>query len=173
MILLGFVTVHPIGLESLGMWPKDFPKTGSKPIRKHWKLQNGSSANVVGEQRLFHLLKSWQWYKKVWTQIFPLQLAEQKQERLNTPTSQQNTWTPVQNFTEIYMWLCQVSDTWTNRWGIGIPELHDHAERHSAFNTSSKWILLVFDFYDIFLVFFPLMWCLQVYWYQTLPPNSP
>ena len=46
--------------------------------------------------------------------------------------------------------LHQVSVTWNNRWGIGIPKLHDHAERHSAFNTSSKWILLVFDFYDIF-----------------------
>ena len=36
---------------------------------------------------------------------------------------------------------------WNNRLGI---DMHDHAERHSAFNTSSKRILLVFDFYDTF-----------------------
>ena len=65
----------------------------------------------------------------------------------------------------IHVVLCQVSVTWNKRRCIGIPELHDHAERHSAFNTSSKWISLIFYFYDIFLVFFPLMWCLQVYWH--------
>ena len=65
----------------------------------------------------------------------------------------------------IHVVLCQVSVTWNKRQGIGIPELHDHAERHSAFNTSSKWISLIFYFYVIFLVFFPLMWCLQVYWH--------
>ena len=65
----------------------------------------------------------------------------------------------------IHVVLCQVSVTWNKRRGIGIPELHDHAERHSAFNTSSKWISLIFYFYDIFLVLFPLMWCLQVYWH--------
>ena len=32
-----------------------------------------------------------------------LQLTYWKHERLNTPTSQQNTWTPVLNFIEIYM----------------------------------------------------------------------
>ena len=32
-----------------------------------------------------------------------LQLTDWKQERLNTPTSQQNTWTPILNFIEIYM----------------------------------------------------------------------
>ena len=32
-----------------------------------------------------------------------LQRTERKQERLNTPTSQQNTWTPIPNFIEIYM----------------------------------------------------------------------
>ena len=32
-----------------------------------------------------------------------LQLTDWKHERLNTPTSQQNTWTPVLNFIEIYM----------------------------------------------------------------------
>ena len=58
-----------------------------------------------------------------------------------------------------------VSVTWKKRRGIGIPELHDLAERHSAFSSSSKWILLLFDFNDIFGVFFPLMWCMQVYWY--------
>ena len=62
----------------------------------------------------------------------------------------------------IHVVLCQVSVTWNKHRGIGIPELH---ERHSAFNTSSKWISLIFYFYDIFLVFFPLMWCLQVYWH--------
>ena len=76
-----------------------------------------------------------------------LQLTERKQERLNTPTSQQNTWTPVPDFIEIHVVLCKVSVMWNNRWGIGIPELQVHAERHSAFNTGSKWILLVFDFY--------------------------
>ena len=66
----------------------------------------------------------------------------------------------------IHVVLCQVSITWNKRWGIGIPQLHDHAERHSAFNTSSKWILLIFYFYDIFGVFFQFkMWCLQVYWH--------
>ena len=65
----------------------------------------------------------------------------------------------------IHVVLCQISVTWNKRRGIGIPELHDHAERQSAFNTSSKWISLIFYFYDIFLVFFPLMWCLQVYWH--------
>ena len=48
---------------------------------------------------------------------------------------------PVPNFIEIYMYivvLCQVGVTRNKRRGIGIPELHDHAERHSAFNTSSK-----------------------------------
>ena len=65
----------------------------------------------------------------------------------------------------IHVVLCQVSVTWNKRRGIGIPELCDHAERHSAFNNSSKWISLIFHFYDIFLVFFPLMWCLQVYWH--------
>ena len=73
----------------------------------------------------------------------------------------------------IHVVLCQVSVTWNKCWGIGIPELHNHAERQSAFNTSSKWILLIFHFYDIFLVFFPLMWCLQVYWHQKPVPNSP
>ena len=33
----------------------------------------------------------------------PLQLTKRKQEWLNTPTSQQNTWTPVPNFIEINM----------------------------------------------------------------------
>ena len=65
----------------------------------------------------------------------------------------------------IHVVLCQVGVTWNKRRGIGIPELHDLAERHSAFNTSSKWISLIFYFYDIFLVFSPLMWCLQVYWH--------
>ena len=32
-----------------------------------------------------------------------LQLTDWKHERLNTPTSHQNTWTPVLNFIEIYM----------------------------------------------------------------------
>ena len=73
----------------------------------------------------------------------------------------------------IHVVLCQVGITWNNRWGIGIPELRDHAERHSTFNSSPKLILLIIYFYDIFLVFSPLMWCQQVYWYQTLPPNSP
>ena len=50
----------------------------------------------------------------------------------------------------IHVVLCLVSVTWNKRWGIGIPELHDHAERHSAFNTSSKWILLIL----IFMIFF-------------------
>ena len=54
----------------------------------------------------------------------------------------------------IHAVLCQVSVTWNKRRGIGIPELHDHAERHSAFNTSSKWISLIFYFYDIFLGYF-------------------
>ena len=53
----------------------------------------------------------------------------------------------------IHVVLCQVSVTWNKRQGIGIPELHDHAERHSAFNTSSKWISLIFYFYDIFWYF--------------------
>ena len=52
--------------------------------------------------------------------------------------------------------LCQVSVTWNKHWGIGIPELHNHAERHSAFNTSSKWILLIFYFYVIFFGIFPI-----------------
>ena len=42
---------------------------------------------------------------------------------------------------------------WKNQWGIGTPELSNIAERHSLFNTSSKWIVLVFDFYDIFWYF--------------------
>ena len=33
----------------------------------------------------------------------------------------------------IHVVLCLVSVTWNKRWGIGIPELHYHAERHSAF----------------------------------------
>ena len=66
----------------------------------------------------------------------------------------QNTWTHIPNFIEIYTSSRQVSIMWNNNWGIAIPELHDHAEYHSAFNTSSKWILLAFDFYDIFGVFF-------------------
>ena len=37
--------------------------------------------------------------------------------------------------------LCQVSVKWNNHLGIGIPELRYHAEHHSAFNSSSKWIL--------------------------------
>ena len=53
----------------------------------------------------------------------------------------------------IHVVLCLVSVTWNNHRGIGIPELRDHAERHSAFNTSSMWILLIFDFYDIFWYF--------------------
>ena len=32
-----------------------------------------------------------------------LQLTDWKHERLNTPTSQENTWTPILNFIEIYM----------------------------------------------------------------------
>ena len=54
----------------------------------------------------------------------------------------------------MYVVLCKVSVTWNNCWGIGIQELHDHAECHSAFNTTSKWILLDIDFYDIFLYFY-------------------
>ena len=73
----------------------------------------------------------------------------------------------------IHVVLCQVGITWNNRWGIGIPELCNHAERHSTFNSSPKWILLIIYFYDIFLVFSPLLWCQQVYWHQTLPPNWP
>ena len=73
----------------------------------------------------------------------------------------------------IHVVLCQVGVAWNNRLGIGIPELRDHAEHHSTFNSSPKWILLIIYFYDIFLVFSPLMCCQQVYWYQTLPPNSP
>ena len=38
----------------------------------------------------------------------------------------------------IHVVLCQVGVTWNNRWGIGIPELRDHAERHSTFNSSPK-----------------------------------
>ena len=57
----------------------------------------------------------------------------------------------------IHVVLCLVSVTWKNHQGIGIPELRDHAERHSAFNSSSMWILILFDFYDILGVFFPLM----------------
>ena len=57
----------------------------------------------------------------------------------------------------IHVVLCQVSVTWNKRWGIGIPELRDHAERHSTFNSSPKWIWLIIYFYDIFLVFSPLM----------------
>ena len=49
--------------------------------------------------------------------------------------------------------FCQVSAMWNNRWGIGISELHNHEERNSAFSTCSKWILLVFYFYDIFWYF--------------------
>ena len=49
----------------------------------------------------------------------------------------------------IHVVLCLVSVTWNNRWYIGILEFHDHAERHCAFNSSSKRILLLFDFYDI------------------------
>ena len=56
----------------------------------------------------------------------------------------------------IHVVLCQVSVTWNKRRGIGIPELHDHAERHSAFNTSSKWISLIFYFYDIFFGILPI-----------------
>ena len=41
---------------------------------------------------------------------------------------------------------------WNNHRGIGIPELRDHAERHSAFNSSPKWILLAIYFY----IFFPI-----------------
>ena len=46
------------------------------------------------------------WEKGVMENISPvlaLQLTYWKHERLNTPTSQQNTWTPVLNFIEIYM----------------------------------------------------------------------
>ena len=53
----------------------------------------------------------------------------------------------------IHVVLCQVGVTWNNRWGIGIPELRDHAERHSTFNSSPKWILLIIYFYDIFWYF--------------------
>ena len=53
----------------------------------------------------------------------------------------------------IHVVLCQVGVTWNNRWGIGIPELHDHAERHSTFNSSPKWILLFIYFYAIFWYF--------------------
>ena len=47
----------------------------------------------------------------------------------------------------IHVVLCQVSVMCNNRLGIGISELQDRAEPHSAFNTTSKWILLVFNFY--------------------------
>ena len=57
----------------------------------------------------------------------------------------------------IHVVLCRVSVTWNKRRGIGIPELHDHAERHSTFNTTSKWISLIFYyFYDIFFGIFPI-----------------
>ena len=65
----------------------------------------------------------------------------------------------------IHVVLCQVGVTWNNRCGIGIPELRDQAERHSTFNSSPKWILLIIYFYGIFWVFSPLMWCQQVYWH--------
>ena len=65
----------------------------------------------------------------------------------------------------IHVVLCQVGVTWNNHRGIGIPELRDHAERHSAFNSSPKWIWLIIYFYDILGVFFLLMWCVQVNWY--------
>ena len=55
----------------------------------------------------------------------------------------------------IHVVLCQVGVTWNNRWAIGIPELRDHAERHSTFNSSPKWILLIIYFYDIFFWYFP------------------
>ena len=35
--------------------------------------------------------------------------------------------------------LCQVGVKWNNHRGIGIPEMCDHAERHSAFNSQSKF----------------------------------
>ena len=51
----------------------------------------------------------------------------------------------------IHVVLCQVGVTWNNRWGIGIPELRDHAERHSTFNSSPKWILfIIYYFFGIF-----------------------
>ena len=50
----------------------------------------------------------------------------------------------------IHVVLCQVGVTWNNRWGIAILELRDHAERHSTFNSSPKWILLIIYFYYIF-----------------------
>ena len=56
----------------------------------------------------------------------------------------------------IHVVLCQVSVTWNKRWGIGIPEMHDHAERHSAFNTSSKWIMLIFLLLWYFFGIFPI-----------------
>ena len=65
----------------------------------------------------------------------------------------------------IHVVLCQVGVTWNNHRGIGIQKLRDHAERHSAFNSSPKWILLIIYFYNILGVFFLLMWCVQVYWY--------
>ena len=55
----------------------------------------------------------------------------------------------------IHVVLCQVGVTWNNRWGIGILELRDHAECHSTFNSSPKWILLIIYFYDIFFGIFP------------------
>ena len=50
---------------------------------------------------------------------------------------------------------------------MGIPELHDHGERHSALDTSSKLILLVFHFYDIFVIF-PI----NVMFASKLAPNT-
>ena len=49
-----------------------------------------------GNESTFHLLSSWCYFHM-------LQLTDWKDERLNTPTSQQNTWTTVLNFIEIYM----------------------------------------------------------------------
>ena len=56
----------------------------------------------------------------------------------------------------IHVVLCEVGVTWNNRWGIGISELRDHAERHSTFNSSPKWILLIIYFFDIFFGIFPI-----------------
>ena len=88
----------------------DLEAGDNQSLRIHWRGRGSNPGSLASQAKSLTTRPTLphEWRKGVTfclERIFMalLQLTDWKHERLNTPTSQQNTWTPVQNFIEIYM----------------------------------------------------------------------